>query len=152
MGGLQCGGVGWCFRPTKHSPSVRKASCSNPCPLFPNCMQNDIMLVCRCLTSFHKKTIVYYHRATFKETRAKKINQVLFFDEPNGENFSHVLHFFTLHLPNWQKQAEINQRQDNQTKCEKKSLRYSQLLLRGPHVLNGRPLTQSKLEGMGKLG
>ena len=43
------------FRLTKHSPSLRKASCSNPRPIFSNCMQNDITLVRHCLTSFRKK-------------------------------------------------------------------------------------------------
>ena len=56
----------WCcfpllFWPTKHSPSLQKASRSNPHPLFSNCVQNDIMSVHCCLASFCKKNpIVYY--------------------------------------------------------------------------------------------
>ena len=44
----------------KHSPSLWRASCSNPRPYFSNCLQNDVMSVHRCLTTFRKKTIVYY--------------------------------------------------------------------------------------------
>ena len=36
-------------------PPLRKASCSNPRPIFSNCMRNDFTLVRRCLTSFRKK-------------------------------------------------------------------------------------------------
>ena len=43
------------FRLTKHSYSLRKGSRINPCPYFLNCMQNDVMWVRRCLTSFRKK-------------------------------------------------------------------------------------------------
>ena len=48
------------FRLTKHFPSLRKASRSNPLPIFLNCMRNDVTSVHRCLTTFRKKTIVYY--------------------------------------------------------------------------------------------
>ena len=44
------------FRPTKHSPSLLKASRSKPRPLFSNCIQNDITLARHCLTSFRKKS------------------------------------------------------------------------------------------------
>ena len=43
------------FRLTRHSPSTRKASHSNPHPIFSNCMPNDVTLVLRCWTSFLKK-------------------------------------------------------------------------------------------------
>ena len=33
------------FQLTKHSPSLQKASHSNPRPIFSNCMQNDVTLV-----------------------------------------------------------------------------------------------------------
>ena len=50
-----------CFQPIAPSPSLQKASRSNPCPHFSKCIQNDVMLVHRCLTSFRqKKTIVYF--------------------------------------------------------------------------------------------
>ena len=45
---------------TTYSPSLGKASCSNPHPSFSNCIQSDVTLVRRCLTTFRKKTIVYY--------------------------------------------------------------------------------------------
>ena len=48
------------FRLTKHSPSLQKASRSNPCPTFSNCTQNDVTSVPFCLTNFRKYTIVYY--------------------------------------------------------------------------------------------
>ena len=44
-----------CFKQTTHSPSLRKASSSNPHPLFSNGMQNNIMLVRPCWSSFCKK-------------------------------------------------------------------------------------------------
>ena len=40
---------------TKNSPSLRKASYSNPRPIFSKCIQNDVMSMRRCLTSFQKK-------------------------------------------------------------------------------------------------
>ena len=45
------------FQPTKHSPSLQKASRSNPHPLFSNCMWNDVMSMRHCLTSFRKKQL-----------------------------------------------------------------------------------------------
>ena len=50
------------FQLTKHSPSpsLQKASRNNPRPFFSNCLQNDVTLVRRCLTSFRTKTAVYY--------------------------------------------------------------------------------------------
>ena len=45
---------------TKHSLSLGKASRNNPHPIFSNCMQNHIMSVCFCLTTFLKKPIVNY--------------------------------------------------------------------------------------------
>ena len=48
------------FRLTTHSPSLQKASRSNPCPTFSNCTQNDVTSVLFCLTNFRKNTIVYY--------------------------------------------------------------------------------------------
>ena len=48
------------FQPTKHFPSLWKVSRSNPHPPLSNCMRNDVMLVLHCLTSFRKKTFVYY--------------------------------------------------------------------------------------------
>ena len=48
------------FCKQKHSPSLRKASRSNPPPIFSNCTQNYITLVPLCLATFRRKTIVYY--------------------------------------------------------------------------------------------
>ena len=48
------------FRLTKHSPSLQKASCSNPRPYFSNCMQNVITSVRQWLKSFPQKTVYYY--------------------------------------------------------------------------------------------
>ena len=47
------------FLITKHSPSLRLASRSNPCPLFSNCMRRDVTYVSFCLTTFHKKKQLY---------------------------------------------------------------------------------------------
>ena len=44
----------------KHSLSLRKASRSNPRLTFSNCIQSDVTLVSFCLTTFPKKTIVFY--------------------------------------------------------------------------------------------
>ena len=49
------------FQPTTDSPSLQKASFSNPCPLFSNCIQNDVTSVRRSKTGFRKKTIVYHY-------------------------------------------------------------------------------------------
>ena len=43
------------FKHTTHSPSLQKASHSNPHPLFSNCMQNDVTSVHCCWSSFRKK-------------------------------------------------------------------------------------------------
>ena len=48
------------FPLSRHSPSLQKASRSNPHPTFLNCMQSDVMSVSFCLLTFRKKTIVYY--------------------------------------------------------------------------------------------
>ena len=48
------------FQITTHSPSLWKASRSNPCPIFSNSTQNDVTSVSVCLTTFYKKSIVYY--------------------------------------------------------------------------------------------
>ena len=45
------------FQLTKHSPSLRKASRSNPYPSFSNCRRNDVTQVRRCLTSFRQKQL-----------------------------------------------------------------------------------------------
>ena len=42
------------FRLTKHSLSLRKASCNNPRPYLSNCILNDVH---RCRTSFRKKQL-----------------------------------------------------------------------------------------------
>ena len=44
----------------KHSLSLWKASRNNPGPTFSNCMKRDVTTVLFWLTSFRKKTIVYY--------------------------------------------------------------------------------------------
>ena len=44
------------FQPTTNSPSIWKASCSNPCSYFSSCMQNDVISVHHCWTSFRKKS------------------------------------------------------------------------------------------------
>ena len=44
-----------CFQPTANSPFHWKASQSNPCPHFQNCMQNDITTARCWWTSFRKK-------------------------------------------------------------------------------------------------
>ena len=43
------------FKQTTHSPLLRKASRINPCPLFSNWMQNDVMSVCHYWSSLRKK-------------------------------------------------------------------------------------------------
>ena len=43
------------FRLTMHSPSLQKASCSNPRPTFSNCVQSDVTSVLFCLMTFCKK-------------------------------------------------------------------------------------------------
>ena len=53
------------FGLTKHSPSLQKASRSNPHPIFSNCTQNDVMSVHICLMTFRKKTVVYYWEFTW---------------------------------------------------------------------------------------
>ena len=49
------------FKQTTHSPSLQKASRNNPRPHFLNWMKNDVTSVRLCLSSFCKKTIVYYY-------------------------------------------------------------------------------------------
>ena len=44
------------FKLMEHSPSLMKASLSNPLPTFSNCMKFDITMVSSCLTTFRKKT------------------------------------------------------------------------------------------------
>ena len=72
------------FQLRKHSPSLQKASPSNPGPYFSNCMLNDVTSVHRCLTSFPKITIVYYyysHQCAFKfscyKLQVTKLRQAL---------------------------------------------------------------------------
>ena len=54
---------------TKHSPSLRKTSRSNPRPIFSNCMRNNVTSVHHCLTSFIKKQL-YTTRSVFKYSGA----------------------------------------------------------------------------------
>ena len=48
----------------ENSPSPQQASCSNPCPSFSNCTQNDVTTVLFSLSTFHKNheyTTLKYH-------------------------------------------------------------------------------------------
>ena len=47
------------FQLTTHSPSLQKASCSNACLTFSNCIQNDVTSVLFCQTTFRKKIVNY---------------------------------------------------------------------------------------------
>ena len=48
------------FKLTQHFPSPLKTSHSNPHPTFSNCTKRDVLSVSFFLTTFRKKTIVYY--------------------------------------------------------------------------------------------
>ena len=63
------------FQPTKHSPSLRKASRSNPSPLFSNCMQNDFTSMSWCVVAWpvSAKNQLYTTRLVFEKTYCRQI-------------------------------------------------------------------------------
>ena len=73
------------FKQTTNSPSLRKASRSNSRPLFSNYLQNDVMSVRLCWSSFRKKTNCIL-LAPFKKFHFKYLVRQLVGSSLNSEN------------------------------------------------------------------
>ena len=63
------------FQPTVHSPSLRKASRSNPRPHFSNCMRNDVTWVRRCWTSLKHIYTVLHTTTKPQGVRENRVNE-----------------------------------------------------------------------------